>query len=164
MRGLRSAESAPTFIEAEESFSEALSKPAFSLFGVESTDNSCGGQILFCKTSYVVELGLNALIFGHSKRKYECQKPRNDQSRRNEDKREFDIDYHCHNDCAHCDKRRTQNKADKHKHRLLSLVDVAGHSRDERSGGKLVEFGVSKRVDVRVKVATEIRAETHRRS
>ena len=27
----------------------------------------------------------------------------------------------------------------------MSLVDVAGHSRDERSSGKLVEFGVSKR-------------------
>lgn len=121
-----------------------------SVLCVESAYNPCACEIFSRESRHVVEFCLNAFVFRHSQEHNKRKRTGDNESRRNENQREFQVYDHRHDDCAHGNERSTKNETNEHRHALLALIDVGRQSRDERSGGEFVEFGIRERVDVRI--------------
>ena len=121
-----------------------------SVLRVESAYNPCACEIFSRESRHVVEFCLNAFVFRHSQEHNKRKRAGDNESRRNEDEREFKVDNHSHDYRAHGNERSTKNETNEHCYALLALIYVRRQSRNERSGGEFIKLGIRERVDVRV--------------
>ena len=102
------------------------------MFFIKRADHTRSSQIFSRDPEHRIQFFLDSLIKRHGYRHNAEYHDRQHRDRHHEDHRRFPVDRKRHDHCAKDDKRGAEEQTQKHIDAVLCLIDITGHTGDER--------------------------------